>query len=132
MKGLQSKVPKGLTIGSRMLCDDNSGAKIVQIIGVKGSHSKRTRTPSVGVGDLVIVAVKKGVPQMKKKVGRAVIIRQKRGIRRAGGMRVEFEDNAVVLVDEQGLPKGTEIKGAIAREVVDRFPKIAGISSAVV
>jgi len=115
-----------------MLCDDNSGAKIVQIIGVKGSHTKRTRYPSVGIGDLVIVAVKKGVPQMKKKVEKAVIIRQKMGVRRAGGMRIEFEDNAAVLVDDQGLPKGTEIKGAIAREVVDRYPKVAGIASAVV
>jgi len=132
MKGLQSKVPKGLTIGSKVICDDNSGAKIVQIIGVKGSHTKRTRNPSVGVGDIVIVAVKKGVPQMKKKIEKAVIIRQKRGIRRAGGTRVEFEDNAVVLIDDQGLPKGTEIKGVIAREVIDRFPKVAGIASAVV
>ncbi|QLJ53002.1 MAG: LSU ribosomal protein L14 [Candidatus Fermentimicrarchaeum limneticum] len=132
MRGLQSRVTKGLTIGSRMLCDDNSGAKIVQIIGVKGSHSKRTRTPSVGIGDIVIVAVKKGVPQMKKKVEKAVIIRQRRSFRRAGGTRVEFEDNAAVLIDDQGLPKGTEIKGAIAREVVDRFPKVAGIASAVV
>jgi len=132
MKGLQSKVTRGLTIGSRLLCDDNSGAKIVQIIGMKGRHTKRTRYPSAGVGDLVIVAVKKGVPQMKKKIERAVIIRQRRGFRRAGGMRVEFEDNAVVLVDDQGLPKATEIKGAIAREVVDRFPKVAGIASAVV
>ena len=132
MQGLQSKIPRGLTIGSKVICDDNSGAKIVQIIGVKGSHTKRTRNPSVGVGDIVIVAVKKGVPQMKKKVEKAVIIRQKRGIRRAGGARLAFEDNAVVLIDDQGLPKGTEIKGAIAREVVDRFPKVAGIASAVV
>lgn len=132
MKGLQSKVPKGLTIGSYVLCDDNSGAKVVQIIGVLGSHTKRTRYPSVGVGDVVIVAVKKGVPEMKKKIERAVVIRQKRPIRRAGGLRVEFEDNAVALIGEDGLPKATEIKGAVAREVIERFPKIAGISSAVV
>jgi large subunit ribosomal protein L14 len=132
MKGLQSRVTGGLTIGSHLLCDDNSGAKIVEIIGVKGSHSKRTRYPSVGIGDIVIVAVKKGIPQMKKKVEKGVIIRQRMPYRRADGMRIEFEDNAVVLIDDQGLPKATEIKGAIAREVVDRFPKVAGIASAVV
>jgi large subunit ribosomal protein L14 len=132
MKGLQSKVPGGLTIGSYVVCDDNSGAKVVQIIGVLGVHTKRTRYPSVGVGDVVIVAVKKGAPEMKKKIERAVVIRQKRPIRRASGMRVEFEDNAVALIDEAGLPKATEIKGAVAREVIERFPKIAGVASAVV
>jgi large subunit ribosomal protein L14 len=69
---------------------------------------------------------------MKKKVEKGVIIRQRMPYRRADGMRIEFEDNAVVLIDDQGLPKATEIKGAIAREVVDRFPKVAGIASAVV
>ena len=52
--------------------------------------------------------------------------------RRASGLRVGFEDNAAVLVDDTGLPKGTEIKGAIAREVAERFPKVAAIAAAVV
>ncbi len=132
MKGLGTRVSKGLQVGSFATCDDNSGAKIVQIIGVLGWHTRRGRVPKVGIGDAVIVAVKKGVPAMKKKVEKAVVIRQRKEVRRPNGMRLMFEDNAVVLIDDMGLPKGTEIKGAIAREVAERYPKVAGIAAAVV
>lgn len=132
MKGLESKISRGLAIGSRMACDDNSGAKIVQIIGVKRWKSRKARYPKVGIADVVVVAVKKGSPQMRKKVEQAVVVRQRKEIRRALGYRVSFEDNAVVLIDDAGLPKGTEIKGAIAREVAERYPKVAAIAAAVV
>lgn len=132
MRGLGTHITKGLQVGSRALCDDNSGAKIVQVIGVLGWKARRGRVPKIGIGDMVIVAVKKGVPAMKKKVERAVVIRQRQEIRRPNGMRLAFEDNAVILIDDQGLPKGTEIKGAIAREVAERYPKVAGIAAAVV
>jgi len=132
MKGIPANIPKVLQIGSRLVCDDNSGARIVEIIGVTGKHGGRGRNASAGIGDVVIVAVKKGSPQMKKKMERALIVRQKKEFRRANGLRVKFEDNAVVLVDEQRLPKGTEIKGAIAREVAENFPKVTAIASAVV
>ena len=69
---------------------------------------------------------------MIKKVERALVIRQKSAIRRPNGLRVCFEDNAVALVDEGGLPKGTEIKGVIAREVVESFPKVAAIASGII
>jgi large subunit ribosomal protein L14 len=132
MKGLAAHIPKALHVGSRLICDDNSGAKIVQIIGVLKWHGNRMQYPAAGIGDVVIVAVKKGAPQMKKKIERALIIRQKKEMRRANGLRVGFEDNAVVLVDDTNLPKGTEIKGAIAREVAERYPKVAAIAAAVV
>jgi len=132
MKGLGTRVTKGLQVGSFAICDDNSGAKIVQIIGVARWKARRGRIPKVGIGDAVIVAVKKGIPAMKKKVEKAVVIRQRKEVRRPNGVRLAFEDNAVVLIDDQGLPKGTEIKGAIAREVAERYPKIAGIAAAVV
>ncbi|MFH0818020.1 MAG: 50S ribosomal protein L14 [Candidatus Micrarchaeota archaeon] len=132
MKGLESNITRGLSTGSRLTCDDNSGAKIVQIIGVQKWKSRKGRQPKVGIADIVIVAVKKGTPQMRKKVETAVIIRQRQTILRAAGYRLAFEDNAAILIDDQGLPKGTEIKGAIAREVADRYPKVAAIASAVV
>ena len=132
MKGLGSRVTKGLQVGSRFVCADNSGAKIVQIIGVKGTKAKHAKYPSAGISDIVTVAVKKGTTAMKKKILKAVIVRQRRPFRRANGMRIAFEDNAVVIVDDQGLPVGTEIKGAIAREVAERFPKVSAIASAVV
>lgn len=132
MKPISSKITKSLTIGSFLNCDDNSGAKVVQIIGVIGRQSRRGRNPKAGVGDLVIVTVKKGTQQMVKKVERAVIIRQKGQIRRANGMRIFFEDNACALVDETGVPKATEIKGVIAREVAERFPKVSAIAWGIV
>ena len=131
-KGIASKVMKPLTIGTRMVCDDNSGAKLVEIIGVVGWKGKKRRYPRVGVGDVAIVAVKKGAPQMIKKIERALIIRQKSAIRRPNGLRVCFEDNACALVDESGLPKGTEIKGVIAREIVENYSKVAAIAWGVV
>jgi large subunit ribosomal protein L14 len=132
MKGLGGHITKGLQTGSVLICSDNSGAKSVMIIGVKGAKAKRARYPKVGIGDVVTVAVKKGTTAMKKKVLKAVIVRQKQPIRRPNGVRLSFEDNACVIIDDQGLPVGTEIKGAIAREVATRFPKVAAIAAAVV
>ena len=79
-----------------------------------------------------IASVKTGTPQMVKKKVRAVIIRQKQTIRRANGLRVKFEDNAGVLVTDADIAVGTEIKGAMAREVVERYIKLAGIASRVI
>lgn len=132
MKGLGSYVTKGLQTGSTLFCNDNSGAKIVAIIGVARARAKRAMYPKVGVADVITVAVKKGTAAMKKKVLKAVVVRQRQHFRRPNGMRISFEDNACVIIDDQGLPVGTEIKGVIAREVATRFPKVAAIASAVV
>jgi large subunit ribosomal protein L14 len=69
---------------------------------------------------------------MRKKVEKAVVVRTKKEYRRADGLRVKFEDNAVVLVDDAGIPKATEIKGPVAKEAVERFPKIAAIAPIIV
>ncbi|HIH19705.1 TPA: 50S ribosomal protein L14 [Candidatus Micrarchaeota archaeon] len=132
MLGLPARVTKGLTIGSRMICDDNSGAKIVQIIGLLKYHGRLRRYPSAGIGQVVIVSVKKASkPEMMKKKEHALIVRQKREFRR-GKQRVRFEENACVLIDDTGLPKGTEIKGAVAREIAERYPKVVAIAPIVV
>jgi large subunit ribosomal protein L14 len=132
MKGLATVVPRSLPVGAFLTCDDNSGAKVVQIIGVIHAASRLRRYPRVGIGDTAIVAVKKGSPQMVKKVERALIIRQRKSIRRPNGLHIMFEDNACALIDETGLPKGTEIKGAVAREVAERYPKVAAIAWAII
>lgn len=132
VKAIATQIPKVLPVGALLNCDDNSGARIVQIIGVVGARGRKRRYPTAGITDVVIVAVKKGTPQMLKKVERAVIIRQRKPIRRASGLRVAFEDNACALVDEAGIPKGTEIKGVIAREVAERWPKLAAIAWGIV
>ncbi len=131
MKGLTARIRKSLTTASRMTCDDNSGAKVVEIIGVLGAKQRLRRYPVAGVGDVAIVAVKKGKPEMLKKKERALVVRQRKEFRR-GKELVKFEDNACVLIDEAGLPKGTEIKGAVAREIAERFPKVVAIAAAVV
>jgi len=132
MKGLGSHIPKTLILGSRLLCHDNSGAKQVEIIGVAGYKGVRGRNPKAGVGDVIIAAVKKGKPDMVKKKVKAVIIRQKKEIRRPSGLRVSFEDNACVLVNDDMLPIGTEIKGVVAKEISERHPKVAAIAPGVV
>lgn len=89
--------------------------------------------PSACVGDLVLAAVKKGKPEMRKQTVFAVIVRQKKEYRRADGTRIKFADNsAIVLKDDKGNPKGTMIKGAVAKEVTERYPAIAKIASIVV
>ncbi|MBI2079946.1 uL14 family ribosomal protein, partial [Candidatus Micrarchaeota archaeon] len=76
-------------------------------------------------------SVKKGNPDMIKKVVKALIIRQKKEYRRANGWRISFEDNAAVLVTDDGLPVGTEVKGVVAREVAERYPKVSAISAGI-
>ena len=131
MLGVPARVTKPIITGTQMTCDDNSGAKVVEVIGVIGIKARLRRYPSAGIGSVVMVAVKKGKPEMIKKKEKAVIVRQKREFRR-GKERVRFEDNACVLIDDQNLPKGTEIKGCVAREIADRFPKVVAIATAVV
>jgi len=110
---------------------DNSGAKILQCFHVMGGTGRRY----AAVGDVIVGAVKDAEPRKlvkKHDVVRAVIIRQKKEMRRPNGMRVSFDDNAVVIVDEKNEPKGTEIKGPIAREVAERFPKLGSMATIIV
>jgi len=122
---------RALPLGSRLRCIDNTGAKELEIISVSGDKATRRRYPSGGVGDMIIVSVKKGTPDMRRQILRAIIVRQRKEYRRDNGMRVKFEDNAAVLVTEEGIPRGSEIRGVVAREAVQRWPRLGGIASAV-
>jgi len=133
MKAIKANISKGLSHGSLVPTCDNSGAKIVRIVSVKGAKTVRRRKPAAGIGDLVMVAVKKGNKDMIKQVVPAVIVRQRKAYRRADGTRMMFEDNAVVILkDEKGSPRGTIFKGPIAKEAVERWPSIAKVASIVV
>lgn len=132
MKGLTSNITKTLTTGTMMPCSDNSGAKMIYVISALHYKGTRARYPQVGIGDIVIASVKKGKPDMIKKVVKALIVRQKKEFRRANGTRIFFEDNAAVLINDDLLPVGTEIKGVVAREIAERYPKVAAISAGVV
>ncbi|MEM0198724.1 MAG: uL14 family ribosomal protein, partial [Desulfurococcaceae archaeon] len=72
------RVNTGLQVASRVKVADNSGAKEVTIIGVPGYRGRLRRVPRAGVGDLVVVSVKKGTPEMRKKIFKAIVIRQRR------------------------------------------------------
>ncbi|MBI4043784.1 MAG: 50S ribosomal protein L14 [Candidatus Diapherotrites archaeon] len=132
MKAINASVVRSLTQFSTCTCADNSGAKEVYIISVLNRRTRKRMNPKAGIGDLVQVVVSKGKPEMRKKVELAVVVRVKKEYRRLDGVRIKFEDNAVVLVDEKGLPKASEVKGVVAKEVGERWPKIVGIASGVV
>ena len=129
MKGVSARLTRGLNIGSLINAADNSGARIVKIVGVKHGKTKHGRQQYAKLGDWVKVSVRAGNPEMKGEVFDAVIVRQKKPYKRNTGERVAFTDNAAVLLkDEKGNPKGTQIKGPIAKEVADRWPFLAKIS----
>ena len=134
MKGLKARVTKSLQTGSLVKIADNSGGKLIQILSVKGYRGSRKRLSKCGVGNVVTGVVKVGPPDVKHTLVPCVIIRQRKEYRRKNGIRIKFEDNAAIVMKdmEKGEPKGTSIKGPIAREVIERFPLVTRISTMVV
>jgi large subunit ribosomal protein L14 len=129
MKAVSARATAGLNLGAWVTASDNSGAKIVKIVGVKKWKGRKGKQACAKIADWVKVSVKKGIPDMKGKVFDAVVIRQKKPYRRLTGERVCFEDNAVALLkDEKGNPKGTMIKGVVAREIQERWKEVSKIA----
>ena len=129
MKAISARATRALNIGSNLLVADNSGARIVRITGVKRGKTPKGRQQYAKIADWVKVSVRSGKPEMKGKVYDAVVIRVKKPYRRNNGERVAFEDNAVaILKDEKGNPQGTMIKGAVGREVHERWAQVAKIA----
>jgi len=104
---------------------DNSGAKILQCVNVPGGTRKRYAQ----LGDIIVGTVKKAEPRKlvkKHEVVKAVIIRQRKEVKRQDGSYIRFDDNAVVILGEGKLPKGGRVFGPAAKEVKDKgFDKIA-------
>lgn len=132
MKPVGSNITRTLDIGAELTCADNSGAKKLKVIGVKHRQGRRSRRNSAGIGDTVKVKILKGDQEVKHQVFDAVIVRQAKEYQRPNGLRVKFDDNAAVLVEETGLPKGSVTRGPIAKEVVQRYSPIGKIASQVV
>ena len=111
---------------------DNSGAKVVQCIKVLGGTKRRT----AGLGDIIVVSIKKAAPGGAVKAGevvKGVVVRCKQPTRRPDGSYVRFDSNALVLLDNEGNPRGTRIFGAVARELRERrFMKIISLANEVV
>ena len=122
------RVANGRTIdGGRQL-----GAKVVQIISVLRAGSTLRRYPAGGVGDMIRVSVKKGNPETRRQMYDAVIVRQRRPFRRVDGTWVQFEDNAAVITNRKGEVQGSDIKGPVAREARERYPRIAATAKQIV
>ncbi|RMZ14655.1 hypothetical protein D0862_01967 [Hortaea werneckii] len=143
--------------GAVMNCCDNSGARNLYIISVKGFGARLNRLPAAGAGDMVMATVKKGKPELRKKVMPAVIVRQSKPWRRADGIYLYFEDNAGVvriqmarsrewvhdfkivqqadwvlqIVNPKGEMKGSAITGPVAKEAAELWPRIASNSGVV-
>ncbi len=129
MKAVSARTTRSLNLGAYINASDNSGAKIVKLVSVKRAKAKKGKQVSAKIADWVKVSVRKGKPDMKGKVFDAVLIRQKKSFKRKNGERVAFEDNAVALLkDDKGNPKGTQIKGPVAREVLERWAQVAKIA----
>ncbi|CAO2587487.1 60S ribosomal protein L23 [Lemmus lemmus] len=104
--GAKFRISLGLPVGAVINCADNTGAKNLYIISVKGIKGRLNRLPAAGVGDMVMATVKKGKPEKD-------------------GVFLYFEDNAGVIVNNKGEMKGSAITGPVAKECADLWPRIA-------
>lgn len=113
---------------TNLVVADNSGAKKVRCIRVLGGSDRRY----AGLGDLVVVSVKSAIPNAavkKGEVAKAVIVRTKKETRRTDGSYIRFDENAAVLINEQGEPRGSRIFGPVARELREKqYMKIVSLA----
>lgn len=116
---------------STLYVADNSGARRVKCIKVLGGSMRRY----AGIGDVIRVSIKEAIPRGKVKKGEvalAVVVRTKKGVRRADGSLIAFDGNAVVLLNTQGQPIGTRIFGPVTRELrTEKFMKIVSLAEEV-
>ena len=117
---------------TRLVLADNTGAKELLVIRVMGSSNKKF----AAVGDVVVATVKDASPNMtvkKSEVVKAVIVRTKHDIKRADGSVIRFDENAAVIINKDGNPRGTRVFGPVARELRDKnFMKIVSLAPEVI
>ncbi len=130
--GMRRRITTGLVSGSMITCADNTGARKLKLIQVVGYKGVRRRLPKAGVGDLVIVSCREGAPDMRRQLFNAVIIRQRKPYPRRDGTWIQFDDNAAIILTPDGEMRGSDVKGPVAREAVDRWPRLNSIARMVV
>ena len=130
--GIKMRVTLALPVGARINCADNTGAKILYIMAVSRFGARLNRLPAASIGDMVLVTVKKGKPELRKKVMPAVVIRQRKTWRRADGVFICCEDNAGVIVNPKGEMKGSGVSGPVTKECADLWPRVAAHAGAIV
>ena len=123
---------RALPIGAQIIAADNSVARELNLIAVKGAKTKIRKVNTAKIGDLCICSVTKGSQKVRRQIVHAVVIRQKQRIRRFDGTTIAFSDNAAVVTNEIGEIKGTEIRGAVAKEAAERFPRIASAATLII
>ena len=132
VRGTRFRISKALPVAAVMNCSDNTGAKNLYIIAVKGVKGRLNRLPAASLGDMVLATVKRGKPELRKKVLNAIVIRQRKSWRRKDGTVLFFEDNAGVIVNPKGEMKGSGISGPVAKESADQWPKISTHAPAII
>lgn len=125
-------IPRTLVAGSHLTCADNTGARELRLMSVIGYKGRLKRMPAGCVGDQVVVSVRKGRPDLRKQVLRAILVRQRKPYRRKDGTWIQFEDNAAVLITLEGELRGSEIRGPVAKEAAERWPRIASAASIII
>lgn len=132
MLGHGPKLSRGLQPPAILKCADNTGARDLRLVQVMGYKGRLRRYPSATVGDKITISVRHGTPDMRKKMFQAVIVRQRKPFRRVDGIWVQFEDNAAVVITPEGEMKGSEIRGPVAKEAAERWPRIASAASIII
>lgn len=117
---------------TRLAVADNTGAKQILCIRVLGSSNKKF----AAVGDVIVATVKDATPNMavkKSEVVKAVVVRTKADIKRNDGSTIRFDENAAVIINKDGNPRGTRVFGPVARELRDKnFMKIVSLAPEVI
>merc|ERR1712024_348475 len=119
--GAKFRISLACPVGAVMNCADNTGGKNLYVIAVYGIRGRLNRLPAACSGDMVLATVKKGKPELRKKVMPAVVIRQRKTFRRKDGQFIYFEDNAGVIVNNKGEMKGSAITGPVAQDRQQRL-----------
>jgi len=120
-----------IILRTRLDVADNSGAKVISYICTIGKKNKMY----ADVGDVITASVKEAIPNAQVKKGevvRAVIVRTCQPIKRKDGMSIRFDNNAAVIIDKQGNPRGTRVFGPIARELREKYAKILSLAPEVI
>ncbi|GCE97168.1 60S ribosomal protein L23A [Zygosaccharomyces mellis] len=131
-QGTKFRISLGLPTGALLNCADNTGARNLFIVAVKGSGTHLNRLPAASLGDMVMATVKKGKPELRKKILPCIVVRQAKPWRRKDGVFLYFEDNAGVIANPKGEMKGSAITGPVGKECADLWPRVASNSGVVV
>lgn len=130
--GNKFKMTLGLPVAALLNCADNTGAKNLYVVAVTNISGRLNRLPSASVGDMILCSVKKGKPELRKKMMPAIVVRQRKAWRRKDGTYIYFEDNAGVIVNPKGEMKGSAITGPVGKECADLWPRIASNAGSIV